>query len=169
MVRLFLMLPRWSTQSDIFIDYADMVAPILLYTGGSGVDDLALDPAKKGQNQSRHLAVALDCKHVDGRLYEVPTLLWNDHASKLVDGRILMFLPHEMMGDVDVKDLNTRFQDPETWDYPAFKDHLVCQAYGRENVFPLTVYADATPFRANDADSFYAVYIQIAPCTQILL
>lgn len=129
------------------------------------MSDLALDPDKKGNNHARVLNKALDYKKIDKQLYMVPTKLWSDKAGKCVDGDLPMWLPHEMMDDLwqsDAKSMQPRYVDPSCWDMPAFKQHAVTKANGVDTTCPLTLYADATPFRARDADSFYAVYVQIA-------
>ena len=136
------------------------------------MEDVALDPDKRGDNHSRHMSIVLDYRQVDKRLYHVPTQIWNNKTAKPMKGEILLWPPHEMMAEVketSPKTLRTGSQDPSTWDFPSFTTHMVTTAYGVEDTFPITVYADCTPFRANDVDSFYAVYIQIAAYTRVKL
>jgi hypothetical protein len=128
------------------------------------VADLALDPDAKGNNQSRVLQNALNYKEVDDLLYHVPTVLWDDHAGKCIDAEVVVYLPHDMMAaawKADSRSMQTGCQDPSCWDVPAFTAHPVTKANGVESTTPLTIYADATPFTANEKDSFYAIYVQV--------
>jgi hypothetical protein len=67
------------------------------------VDDLGIDPAKLGDNHSRHLTRVLDCQQIDARLYHVPAQVWDNKTNRPKASVILMWPPHEMMMEVKVR------------------------------------------------------------------
>ena len=126
--------------------------------------ELALDPDKKGNNHARVLSKALNSKSADEKLYSVPTAVWDENLNRSVDGTVLVRLPHEIFHEVwqsNPKSMQVRYQDPSDWDVPAFTKHPIAVANGVTNVTPITIYADATPYKSDDT-AFYAIYLQVA-------
>ena len=132
------------------------------------MEDVALDPDKRGADTCQ-LCLTIGRSTSGSTMF---TQIWNNKTAKPMKGEILLWPPHEMMAEVketSPKTLQTGSQDPSAWDFPSLTTHMVTTADGVEDTFPIKVHADCTPFRANDVDSFYAVYIQIAAYTRVKL
>ena len=75
-----------------------IVFDVIVYiSGGLGVADLGLDPAKLGDNHSRHLSLALCARDATDALYYVPTVVYDKKLGKCKDTTMPVLLPHEVL------------------------------------------------------------------------
>ena len=125
-------------------------------SGGCGTEDLALDPAKLGSNQSRFFRKKLGLGMVRYYLYQIFIPMHNPESGEREILPLWVHLPHERIHrhrERHVSLYERRSIDRDNYLAPSFCNHPLVQRHGVANVEPFGYYTDKV--RLGQTESFY--------------
>ena len=126
-------------------------------TGARGVEDLAVDPSRKGGNHARTVRRALGLKCVKEEECGVVIPMWDSDAGERVHGVLAIKLPHEILSSEFVAN-RAKWEearaDADWIDVPSFTHHEVTQRFGRQACWPISYFTDKV--KLGNTDVFLA-------------